>query len=233
MKIRNALMAVVVATAPLAPAAAQPIPWIDHRGFGEPLYLVRCQPTSFTAACYGDGLALVPDPTAYPHVMLITLGGPFNQRWQVENMRASLVRQGMPSHAMQIIVLDRGGRTLGGFWMGAKPVCHYSEGQLSGQVNADLSRAGHRPEAFPVTEDAFAAYMDHFEQLRRECTRIWDGESFGSPSSSSVQSSPSAPGGYCSGAYGCTPGAVSPQNRPQGPCPPGVAACTHGPVRPQ
>lgn len=194
--MRFLVMASVLGLAPV-PSQAQNVPWIGYNVFPEPLYLVVCVPTQYTVACPMDGMALIPDATLYPNLALRVLGGPFTQRWQVENMRASLVRQGMPTHAMWIYIVNRAGTTLGGFWMGSMPVCQdrHAEGPLSGDVIADFSPTGGRPDTFPVTEDAFGAYMNYVQQtLRPECEErqrrrqifsdrpaTSDGSNFGSP----------------------------------------------------
>lgn len=153
-------------------AFARNFPWASNEGFPDPLYLVLCLPTTTTTACPADGMALLPDPALYTNLRLRVLGGPFRQRYEVEDMRAALVDEGMPSHAMYIFVVDRAGATLGGFWMGALPTCldlHARE-RLSGDVTADFSPSGARPETFPVTQDAFGAYLAYVESIRAECS---------------------------------------------------------------
>jgi hypothetical protein len=154
------------------PAAAQgDLPWVQP-GAQLPLYLVQCVPTPNAAACAGDGLALVSDPALHTGVRLRVLGGPFTQRWQVENMRASLVRQGFPSHALWIAFVNDAGQPAGGFWMGKRPTCLDIFGRsLSGDVNADFAATvGGRPPTFPVTEDAFGAYMAFMQEEVPRCS---------------------------------------------------------------
>lgn len=173
------------------------VPWISHEGFPEPLYLVVCLPTQFTTPCPGDGMALVPDPSVYRNLSLRVLGGPFTQRWQVENMRASLIRGGMPLHSMFIYMVDRNGATTGGFWMGSMPACTGKAGApLTGSVTANLSPADVRPEAMPVTEDAFTAYQNYYNEILEECRELerierGDTASFGTPPAAATAAIPS------------------------------------------
>jgi len=162
------------ATAPTARAQgafARNFPWIDVVAQFEPSYLVVCLPSQSAVACPMDGMALLPDPNRYTNLSLQILGGPFDQRWQVENMRASLTRQGMPSHAMYVFVVSSDGQTLGGFWLGARPTCTdlHASGSLTGDVGADFSPSGGRPDTMPVSEDAFGAYLAYVEQIRPQC----------------------------------------------------------------
>ncbi|HYD11789.1 MAG TPA: hypothetical protein VEC11_02975 [Allosphingosinicella sp.] len=161
-----------------APASAQAgygriYPWTSgsHLGQFEPSYLVVCTPSPTTVACPADGMALLPDPLRYTNLTLQILGGPFTQRYEVENMRAALVRRGMPTHALYIVVVDSAGRTLGGFWLGARPTCVdlYGQGRLEGEVSADLSPTGARPPTLPLSENALSAYVDYVEQIRPRC----------------------------------------------------------------
>ena len=101
----------------------------------EPSWLVICTPSPTATACPVDGMALLPSPGAYTNLSLRILGGPFTQRWQVENLRASLIRNlNLPSHAMYVFVVDSGGRTLGGFWLGALKHCNRAVDRLLGRL---------------------------------------------------------------------------------------------------
>lgn len=147
-------------------------PWIDVANQFEPSWLVVCTPSPTATACPVDGMALLPSPGVYTNLSLRILGGPFTQRWQVENLRASLIRElNMPSHAMYVFVVDSAGRTLGGFWLGARPTCTdlYAQGPLQGDIAADLSPTVPRPEAMPVTDNAYGAYLAYVERIRPEC----------------------------------------------------------------
>jgi len=172
----RALVAMNCALWTAAPVAAQGafarnFPWAAQSDQFEPSYLVVCTPSQSTVACPIDGMALLPDPPAYTNLTLRMLGGPFTQRWQVENMRAALVRQGMPTHSLYVFVVNSGGQTIGGFWLGARPTCSdlHSRGPLSGEVSADLAPTGARPDAMPVSEDAFSAYIAYVDQIRPTC----------------------------------------------------------------
>lgn len=165
-----------VAAAPAGAQAGngQTYAWTSgsHLGQFEPSYLVVCTPSPTTVACPADGMALLPDPLRYTNLTLQILGGPFTQRYEVENMRAALVRRGMPRHAMYIIVVNSTGQTLGGFWLGSRPTCVdvYGQGPLEGEVSADLSPTGARPPTLPLSENALSAYVAYVEQIRPQCT---------------------------------------------------------------
>lgn len=176
--IGSCLLPAACLFASVAPASAQAgygrtYTWTSgsHLGQFEPSWLVVCEPSPTTVACPADGMALLPSPELYTNLTLRVLGGPFTQRYQVENLRAALVRRGMPTHAMYIIVVDSVGRTQGGFWMGARPTCVdvYGQGPIEGEVSADLSPTGARPDTLPLSENALGTYVDYVEQITPQC----------------------------------------------------------------
>lgn len=144
--------------------------WVgDNAQFNQPVYLVQC-----VATCPGDGLMLVPDPDVYRQGVLRRLGGPYQQRLDIELDRNRLVPAGLPGYALRVHVFDWVGDEVGAFWWGSRPECgtpDFADGPLTGDVSADFSPPPPgRPEAFPIPVD-WGDYERAVAELRPECRR--------------------------------------------------------------
>lgn len=143
--------------------------WVGPNArFAQPVYLVQC-----TGPCPGDGLMLVPDPRVYRPGALRPLGGPYNERWEVEEDRNRLAADGLPFYALRVHVFDPEGDEVGAFWLGARPECgspNFADGPLTGDVNADFSprQPDGRPQEFALPFE-LDHYLDWVAALRPGC----------------------------------------------------------------